>query len=164
MTMTRFFPASPPSRSYRVSLGPWLAAPEGRDTGHPGMGAGHHAHERLLGKRVLIVEDEALLALELQLAFEDEGAEVLGPAMSIFHALEAVTHELEIDAALLDVDLAGDDVYPVAELLRQREVPFLFHTGHGSRAELSMLFPGTSTFAKPTPAERLIEHLARIAR
>lgn len=120
--------------------------------------------ERLLGKRVLIVEDEALLALELQFAFEDEGAEVVGPAQSVMKALETVAHETDIDIALLDVDLAGEHIFPVAELLRQRQVPFAFHTGHATRAETGTLFPGTVTFIKPAPAETLIAHLRKIAR
>jgi DNA-binding response OmpR family regulator len=117
----------------------------------------------LQGKRILVVEDEALVAFELQLAFDDEGAEIVGPALSLMKALELVAHT-EIDIAVLDVDLGGDSVYPVAELLLQRRVPFLFHTGHGSRAQLSALFPGTTTFLKPAMPETLIAHLARIAR
>lgn len=127
--------------------------------GHPATGG---PGERLLGKRILIVEDEGLVALELKLAFEDEGAEIVGPAQSLIKALEAVAHGGEIDLAVLDIDLAGDSVYPVAELLRQRRVPFAFHTGHGSRSELSGLFPGTATFAKPTLPETLIAHLLKI--
>lgn len=120
--------------------------------------------ERLLGKRVLIVEDEAMVALELQFAFEDEGAEIVGPVQSLMKALEAVTHEADIDLALLDVDLAGENVYPVAELLRLRRVPFAFHTGHASRSQLGGLFPGTTTFIKPALPETLIAHLMKIAR
>jgi CheY-like chemotaxis protein len=120
--------------------------------------------ERLLGKRILIIEDEALLAFELQLVFEDEGAMVIGPAMSLLQALELVAHTAEIDAALLDVDLAGDDVYPIAELLLQRGVPFAFHTGHGSHTALTQLFPGMATLMKPMLPESLVEHLAGIAR
>jgi CheY-like chemotaxis protein len=138
------------------------AASDGRDARQ--QGADGQAGERLLGKRILIVEDEALVAYELQLALEDEGAEVVGPALSLMKALEAVTHEGEIDLAVLDIDIAGEDIYPVAELLLQRGVPFLFHTGHGSRSALAALFPGTATFIKPTLPERLITHLLRIAR
>lgn len=115
--------------------------------------------ERLLGKAVLIVEDEALLALELQLAYEDEGAEVIGPALSLMAAVEAVAHTPRIDFAVLDVDLAGEDVYPIAEMLLQRGVAFLFHTGHGSRTQLEQLYPGSKTLTKPTLPETLIDHL-----
>ena len=143
----------------------WLASSgKGQADGSHSVQAGGTPHERLLGKRVLIVEDEALLALELQLAFEDEGAEVLGPALSLMKALETVTHEREIDVAVLDVDLAGEDVYPIAELLLQRGVPFIFHTAHGSRNVLSGLFPGALTCTKPTLPDTLIGHLMRLAR
>jgi CheY-like chemotaxis protein len=141
----------------------WLAAgraPGGEDA-RPGPSGGGIG-ERLLGKRILIVEDEGLVALDLQLAFEDEGAEIVGTAQSLMRALEVVTHAGEIDLAVLDVDLAGENVYPVAELLRQRGVPFAFHTGHGSRSELAALFPGTTTFTKPTLPETLIRHLMKI--
>ena len=74
------------------------------------------AQERLLGKRILIVEDEALLAFELQLAFEDDGAEVLGPALTLMKALEVVTHAREIDFAVLDVDIAADSTGECAGL------------------------------------------------
>jgi CheY-like chemotaxis protein len=134
-----------------------------RDTGTGAASAGRPG-ERLLGKRILIVEDEALVALELQFAFEDEGAEIVGPALSLMKALETATHDAEIDLALLDVDIAGENVFPVAELLRRRGVPFAFHTGHASRSELGALFPGTVTFIKPAMAEALIAHLRKIAR
>ncbi len=149
------FPAAPARR--------WLAASGSEGTrGFRGGIGGKRSDERLLGRRVLLVEDEALLALELQLAFEDEGATVIGPALSLMKALEAVAHAREIDVALLDVDLAGEDVYPIAELLLQRGVPFLFHTGHGSRMHLTQLFPGTATLMKPALPETLIDHLARL--
>lgn len=126
--------------------------------------SGGQPGERLLGKRVLIVEDEALLALELQLAFEDEGAEVVGPALSLLKALETVAHTAEIDLAVLDVDLGGENIYPIAELLLQRGVPFVFHTGHGSRAQLTQLFPGALTLAKPILPEALVGHLLNLVR
>ena len=126
-----------------------------------GRGAGQrNAREPLLGKRVLLVEDEALLAMELQFAFEDAGAEVLGPALSRDAALALIESGAEIDLAVLDVDLAGRDVYPVARLLVESGVRFLFHTGHGSREHLVALFPDAPTCIKPASPERLIEQLA----
>jgi CheY-like chemotaxis protein len=118
--------------------------------------------ERLQGKRILIVEDEFLLAEELQILFEDEGAHVIGPALALLEALETVTHTPRIDVAVLDVNLSGEDVYPIAELLLQRGVPFLFLTGYSSRAELTMLFPDAVKLSKPMRAEMLIEQLLRL--
>jgi len=117
------------------------------------------AGERLLGRRVLIVEDEAFVAMELQFAFEDEGAEVIGPAMSLAQALSIVEQQADIDYAVLDVDIAGVAVYPVAHILQQRGVPFLFHTGHGSRSKHEALFPGAMTCFKPTLPEVLVSNL-----
>jgi DNA-binding response OmpR family regulator len=163
MTMQMTMIAIPqPRLSYPVRLAAAGERPRGaagaRDESHDRAG------ERLLGKRILVVEDEALVAFELQLSLEDEGAEVIGPAQSLMTAFEAVTHEPNIDLAVLDVDLGGEDVYPVAEVLLRRRVPFVFHTGHGSRSELTALFPGTTTFIKPTLPETLIAHLLKIAR
>jgi len=116
--------------------------------------------EKLLGRRVLIVEDEALVAMDLQFAFEDAGAEVLGPALSLSDALALAEHAPEIDCALLDVDIAGRDVYPVAQILQLRGIPFIFHTGHGSRRAHSAMFPGAMTCLKPSLPEKLIDLLA----
>lgn len=146
---------------------PWrsrlaMAGAGGQAPSPGGVSGRGNAAEPLLGKRILIVEDEALLAMELQFAFEDAGAEVLGPALSREAALALVESGDEIDLAVLDVDLAGRDVYPVARLLRQRGVRFLFHTGHGSREELIALFPDAPTCIKPTSPERLIAQLAAL--
>jgi CheY-like chemotaxis protein len=116
--------------------------------------------EKLLGRRVLIVEDEALVAIDLQFAFEDAGAEVLGPAMSLTDAMAMAEQADQIDCALLDVDLAGHDIYPVATVLQRRGIPFIFHTGHGSRRKHCEMFPGAITCLKPTLPETLIDLLA----
>ena len=122
---------------------------------------GGNTDEKLLGLRVLIVEDEALVAIDLQFAFEDAGADVLGPAMSLADAL-ALARNATIDCALLDVDIAGQDVYPVAQVLQSRGIPFIFHTGHGSRRAHGEMFPGAITCLKPTLPETLIDLLARL--
>lgn len=159
MMMTMPLSSHPVPAPRRAATGPRQPQPV-----HAAPLSAGQTGERLLGKRVLIVEDEALLAFELQLAFEDAGAEVVGPAHSLMHALETITHDRDIDYAVLDVDLRGEDVYPIAELLLQRGVPFVFHTGHGSRAHLTQLFPGTKTLAKPVLPETLIEHLLHLSR
>ena len=121
-----------------------------------------HPGERLLGRRVLIVEDQALLALEMQFAFEDEGAEVLGPALTLEAARAVALADEPIDAAVLDVDLIGHEVYPVAALLQKRGVPLLFHTGHGTVAELHALFPDAVTCIKPTLPDTLVRRLVTL--
>jgi PAS domain S-box-containing protein len=83
----------------------------------------------LKGARVLIVEDAVLLALELETGLADAGAEVIGPAYELEEAMALL--DRPIDAAVLDANLNGRSVMPVAEALAARHVPFVFATGYG---------------------------------
>lgn len=82
----------------------------------------------LVGRRVLIVEDEYLIAMELERWLENAGAEVAGPVPNVKQAL-ALIDALPLDAAILDVNLKGEAVYTVADSLRDRDVPYVFATG-----------------------------------
>src|SRR5688572_30122844 len=82
------------------------------------------------GRRLLIVEDELLIALELQSILEQLGGIVVGPARSVAGALQLLS-ETTPDAALLDVNLGGDRVTPVAQACRERSIPFALVTGYG---------------------------------
>jgi CheY-like chemotaxis protein len=81
---------------------------------------------------VLIVEDDILLGMAIGICVEDAGYEVAGLARSVEAALETLSHET-VDAALLDVNLQGELVYPVANALAERGVPFVFVTAHPPR-------------------------------
>jgi CheY-like chemotaxis protein len=81
-------------------------------------------------KRILIVEDEPIVAISLQDMLEDLGYEVVGPAFRVPAALALAAGEA-IDAAILDVNMDGADSYCVAERLRERGIPYLFATGYG---------------------------------
>lgn len=83
----------------------------------------------LKGARVLIVEDAVLLALELETGLSEAGAEVVGPAYELEEAMALL--DRPIDAAVLDANLNGRSVTPVAEALARRGVPFVFATGYG---------------------------------
>jgi DNA-binding response OmpR family regulator len=83
----------------------------------------------LKGARVLIVEDAVLLALELETGLSEAGAEVIGPAYELEEAMALL--DQPIDAAVLDANLNGRSVAPVAEVLSQRQIPFVFATGYG---------------------------------
>ena len=85
----------------------------------------------LQGVRVLVVEDEAAISLMLEDMLLDFGCEVIGPAARLAAALDVVGRET-IDLAILDVNVAGEPIYPVAEALAQQGVPFVFSTGYGS--------------------------------
>jgi DNA-binding response OmpR family regulator len=83
---------------------------------------------RLNGCRVLVVEDDDVTSQALCLALNDLGATVIGPAADVASALDLVERHGEIDAALLDINLGRELVYPVAEALVARDVPFIFAT------------------------------------
>jgi PAS domain S-box-containing protein len=84
---------------------------------------------RIAGLRVLIVEDALLLALELEAGLQEAGATIVGSAADLEEALGMI--DLPLDAAVLDADLNGVSVLPVAEALARRGVPFVFATGYG---------------------------------
>lgn len=88
------------------------------------------AEQKLQGCRVLVVEDEYLLADDLSHALADVGVHVLGPVASVEDGLTLIGSESSIDAAVLDVNLRGDMVFPVADELRSRGIPFAFATGY----------------------------------
>ena len=111
----------------------------------------------LAGRRVLLVEDELMLALDIEMALEDEGAEVIGPIDDLANGLALLDREPVLDAAILDIDLHGKNVFPIAERLRALGVPFLFHTGHGERTALAPHFAGVPVCTKPVLTERLVD-------
>jgi len=88
--------------------------------------------EVLSGRRILVVEDESLVAMLLETILEDMGCSTIGPASNIEDGLTAVRDEIVLDAALLDVNVAGQQVFPVARALADRGVPFIFSTGYGA--------------------------------
>jgi CheY-like chemotaxis protein len=88
----------------------------------------------LRGRRVLVVEDEYLLAEDLREGLEGQGAEVLGPVPIVAEALALLRQGPAPDFAILDINLQGEMVYPVADLLRAQGIPFLFATGYDAWA------------------------------
>lgn len=100
--------------------------------------------------RVLLVEDEALIALTLKLMLElDMGLEVVGPIARLDEAIEVAKTE-QLDLALLDVAIIGGEVFPVANILQDRGIPIIFHTGHGLKDELEAYYSRAEVYAKPT--------------
>jgi DNA-binding response OmpR family regulator len=83
--------------------------------------------------RILVVEDEMLIAMVIEDAVHDSGGQVVGPAATLEKALK-LGEEGEFDAAILDVTIRGGKVYPVAELLLKRGIPFVFASGYGDWA------------------------------
>lgn len=89
------------------------------------------AERDLTGLRVLVVEDEAMVAMLVEDTLTDIGCEVVGVASDLEEATAMAT-SLALDAAVLDVNLNGVRTFPVAETLSARRIPFLFSTGYGA--------------------------------
>jgi CheY-like chemotaxis protein len=103
--------------------------------------------------RVLVVEDEGLVAMMLEDLLDDLGCQVPCSASSVVQALEWLDGGGEADAALLDVNLGGEPVFPVAEALAARGVPFAFTTGYGETHDPR--FKDAVLLGKPIRMERL---------
>src|SRR5207245_5342738 len=82
------------------------------------------------GNRVLLVEDEILVAMMMKDILTELGFSVIGPFSRLSEAMVAAVHE-DINAGIIDVNLGGEFVYPVADVLAARKIPFVFITGYG---------------------------------
>jgi DNA-binding response OmpR family regulator len=111
----------------------------------------------LLGRRVLLVEDESMIAMLIEDMLSEHGAVVLGPAKRLDAALALAGSEA-IDLGVLDLNLAGEAVYPVAEALAQRGVPFLFMTGYGQLG-IAERWRDRPSLAKPFRPSQLADAL-----
>lgn len=108
---------------------------------------------------VLIAEDEMLLAMMLEDILQDAGFRVL-KAARLLTGLELAASE-SIDAAILDVHLAGKEVFPLADELSRRRIPFLFASGYGDNG-LPPEYQGAAMLQKPYVAEQLLEAVHRM--
>jgi CheY-like chemotaxis protein len=101
----------------------------------------------LKGLRVLVVEDEMMVSMLIEDMLSDMGCTVIGPASRLDEAMELATSS-DIDCAVLDVNLGGQPIFPLADLLRERGCPFAFATGYGD-AGLRDVDRGTPVLQKP---------------
>jgi two-component system, response regulator PdtaR len=144
----------------RVLLFPLRRGPhrEGGDAsgGHQGANGLFH------GMKVLVVEDDFIVAYDMQSMLEEQGAEVIGPASSLQEA-RALLADSQPNAAVLDVNLNGEYVFPLAEDLRARGIPFLFATAY---TDDDRLFPPATKqvlrLAKPVLPNVLISQLRKL--
>ena len=88
------------------------------------------AETLLQGRRVLLAEDEYILAEEMRQSLEEAGATVLGPVSSVGDAVALLHDESAMDGAVLDLNLNGEMIFPAADALTARGVPFVFTTGY----------------------------------
>jgi len=112
----------------------------------------------LSGRHILVVEDNYVLAMDMRLMLEDLGADVIGPVATVGDALRIAERE-DIDAAVLDINLHDEFVFPVAERLQERGVPFTFTTAYEGDS-LPTRFAETPRHQKPISAEAVANALA----
>ena len=103
--------------------------------------------------RILIVEDDAMIAMMIEDFLNESGWNVVGWAAGIERAL-AMARDADIDVALLDVNLRGQDSFGVADILATRHIPFVFATGYGVEG-VATRFRGIPTLTKPFQRDQL---------
>lgn len=116
----------------------------------------------IAGKRVFVVEDEALIAFDIEMILEGKGCQVVGPAGRLDRAIDLAESEA-FDLAVLDVMIGPDEIFPLASILAERGVPFVFHSGHAHPADLCALFPEAGFVCKPSSPARLTRALEAAA-
>ena len=102
---------------------------------------------KLAGLRVLVVEDEMMVSMLIEDMLGDLGCTVIGPASRLDEAM-ALADAVELDCAVLDVNLGGQPIFPLADLLRAKGAPFAFATGYGD-AGLRDVDRGSPVLQKP---------------
>ena len=115
--------------------------------------------KRLDGYRLLVIEDEFMILLDLQHMLESEGASVV-TATSVDEGMKAID---DYCAAILDVRLPDGEVFPVAQELSRRNVPLGFCSGHAQEEIIHGRFPDAVALSKPAPERVLIESVMRQA-
>ena len=111
--------------------------------------------------RILVVEDEYLLAADLEMELLDAGAIVLGPFGTVGTAIEFIRTEQEIDGAILDVSLRGEMIFPAADLLIERGVPFMLTTGYDASV-IPPRFKHIVQCGKPISMAKLAQAIDRL--
>jgi CheY-like chemotaxis protein len=112
------------------------------------------------GRRVLLVEDEYLIAEDLRRSFRDAGAMILGPVPTTHDAIAILDRGEPVDAAVLDVNLRGEAVYPLVDRLQADRVPMVFVTGYDA-TEIPSRYRHIPLCEKPATMSRMIAALTR---
>jgi CheY-like chemotaxis protein len=113
-----------------------------------------------IGRRVLVVEDEFLAALTTVDFLESIGCEVVGPAARLSPALELAQSEA-LDAAVLDINIAGEMIWPVAERLQARGIPYLFLSAYPGKNIVPLIFAAAPYLLKPLEPDHLARQLEK---
>ena len=116
----------------------------------------------LRGRRVLIAEDEYLLASKMVEEFAKLGVETIGPASTVKRVLDLVEHCGPLDAAMLDIKLRNEMIFPVADALRARGVPFVFTSGYNQKI-IPDRYKDVVRYEKPFDVAQIARVVAQIS-
>jgi len=117
----------------------------------------------LWGARVLIVEDDFFIAMELESIFSDAGGEVVGLCRTVKDALVSAKAE-DLAVAILDFQMGEETTVGVAQILAGRQVPFAFYTGHAEIEPLCTNWPECKVVSKPARPQALVNAVADLLR
>lgn len=115
----------------------------------------------LSGRYILVAEDEYMIAMDQRRDLRAEGAIVLGPTSTLEKAIDLIEAESRIDAALLDINLNGEQIFPAADILRERGVPFLFSTGY-DQGSIPPRFASVPVCIKPLENSAIVAALRQL--
>jgi CheY-like chemotaxis protein len=118
----------------------------------------HLSKRELSNRNVLVVEDEMMIAMLIEDMLDEFGCKLVGPATSVPRALDLIGKE-QVEIAVLDLNLDGQDTYAIADALQQKNVPFIFATGYGSTG-LRQEYGNRPVLQKPFQAKDLENALA----
>ncbi|MFL0356005.1 response regulator [Erythrobacter sp. GH1-10] len=114
-----------------------------------------------MSHRILVAEDEMIVAFDLCDTVEEAGFEVQGPHAGISDAMLAFQKQ-KPDLAILDIQLNDGNVFNFAQKLADENVPIIFHSGRHSSEEVEAQFPGATTLAKPCPPADMIQAMNKV--
>jgi DNA-binding response OmpR family regulator len=117
--------------------------------------AAHEVSFPLKGARLLVVEDDLLILMELEAVLTDAGAEFIGLCRTLKEAL-ALAETEELAAAILDIRLGRETVAPAAKRLWERGVPFVFYTGQGDTDPVRSQWPECALLHKPAEPRKIV--------
>jgi CheY-like chemotaxis protein len=119
-----------------------------------------HLTQQLTGRRVLVIEDQYLIAMEIAEALEEAGAEIVGPTGSVSSAAKPI-HDDGFDLAVVDVQLRDGEAYPLVDELQKARIPMVFLTGY-ERPQLRREYRGLPHVIKPFEPKQLVSALAEV--
>jgi len=117
----------------------------------------------LAGRKILVVEDNYLIAEHVRSVLVDEGCDVLGPAARVAQALDLTREAEAIDGAVLDVNLGEHLCFAVAAVLAERSVPFVFLTGYDDHRIIPAEYAARPVLPKPLDEGRLVAVVAALS-